>query len=561
MELRNSVEKVFLGWERPFLNSLSDWLWQRREKLPEMVVVVPTKQSGRRLRQTMAEKGGVLGLNVIVASSFLSSTARWKEHLAWLQILQTSDPKQADKLIPNFETRENQPAKNSAETKILLADELSSLAIELKQAGINLQDESEKEELDCKWRQFQALAKAVDQIQLDWNSRSQRELPKNCSQVVLAGIYDSMGAVVDLWQSWEVEIVALIAASKEQAQGFDDWGMVNTIWWNKFEPTASLLPQIKVVSDVKSLSSAVVKQIAKQQNSDVALGICDAQLLDPLVNELEAAEWKSFLTGGRQIGHFGLIHWLILFLDIRLQPQSLDNWMLWLKESKTFILAKKEADFSVLFQTLEDWKDRHLSHQVQDLLEARWMGESEKWKNLENYVLTIRLEVERLDKLDVIEAIVELLEKLAVVEAIEESPLEEIKKLLHPWKEFVETSQMEESHFLPVLRQALLHHRTHQNREEFNVDLLNWNDLLYESSSILHVVGCHETTLPTLPKPHFLLTKSWREKWQLNTKEICRGRDFYLLNYLKNSRKSENQLTFWLCQHQSNGILFVHHRY
>ncbi|MEI7928736.1 MAG: hypothetical protein WCH40_09315, partial [Verrucomicrobiales bacterium] len=44
------VERHFLGWERPFLGLLVDWLLARRDKLPGMLVVVPTAQSGRRLR-------------------------------------------------------------------------------------------------------------------------------------------------------------------------------------------------------------------------------------------------------------------------------------------------------------------------------------------------------------------------------------------------------------------------------------------------------------------------------------------------------------------------------
>ena len=37
---------------------LLDWLWERRNEMPGMLVVVPTAQSGRRLREGLAERGG-----------------------------------------------------------------------------------------------------------------------------------------------------------------------------------------------------------------------------------------------------------------------------------------------------------------------------------------------------------------------------------------------------------------------------------------------------------------------------------------------------------------------
>ena len=49
------IERVFLGWDGPFLPRAADWLLERREALPGWLVVVPTSQGGRRLREAMAE--------------------------------------------------------------------------------------------------------------------------------------------------------------------------------------------------------------------------------------------------------------------------------------------------------------------------------------------------------------------------------------------------------------------------------------------------------------------------------------------------------------------------
>ena len=68
------VERVFLGWDRPFLTAAVDWLLERRDGLPEMLVVVPTAQSGRRLREALAEAAGaVLSPKIATPGSFLQT--------------------------------------------------------------------------------------------------------------------------------------------------------------------------------------------------------------------------------------------------------------------------------------------------------------------------------------------------------------------------------------------------------------------------------------------------------------------------------------------------------
>lgn len=52
------VDRVFLGWDRPFLTRAADWLLDRPDTLPHLLVVVPTSQAGRRLREALAERAG-----------------------------------------------------------------------------------------------------------------------------------------------------------------------------------------------------------------------------------------------------------------------------------------------------------------------------------------------------------------------------------------------------------------------------------------------------------------------------------------------------------------------
>src|SRR6478736_3624500 len=88
------IERVFVGWDRPFLPLAADWLLERRNELPGMLVVVPTAQSGRRLREALAEAAGaVLSPRVVTPGSFLQSrddeaAADWIDRVAWVEVLE-----------------------------------------------------------------------------------------------------------------------------------------------------------------------------------------------------------------------------------------------------------------------------------------------------------------------------------------------------------------------------------------------------------------------------------------------------------------------------------------
>ena len=102
------VEREFLGWDRPFLTKAVAWLAERRDELPGMLVVVPTAQSGRRLREALAEAAGaVLSPKIATPGSFLQSrddeaAADWMDQVAWVEVLESvADGRNTRRCFPN----------------------------------------------------------------------------------------------------------------------------------------------------------------------------------------------------------------------------------------------------------------------------------------------------------------------------------------------------------------------------------------------------------------------------------------------------------------------------
>ena len=69
------TERVFLGWDGPFLPRAAEWLLARRDELPRWLLVVPTSQGGRRLREALAEMAGgaLLSPKIATPGSLLAS--------------------------------------------------------------------------------------------------------------------------------------------------------------------------------------------------------------------------------------------------------------------------------------------------------------------------------------------------------------------------------------------------------------------------------------------------------------------------------------------------------
>ena len=90
-------ERVFLGWTRPWSLLFAEWLAAEPEKLRRRLVVVPTREAGRRLRESLLAKVGgggtaaMLGPRLAMPEDFfrpaelLPESIRWA---GWLQVLE-----------------------------------------------------------------------------------------------------------------------------------------------------------------------------------------------------------------------------------------------------------------------------------------------------------------------------------------------------------------------------------------------------------------------------------------------------------------------------------------
>ena len=308
------VEREFLGWDRPFLVKAVAWLLERREQLPSLLVVVPTAQSGRRLREALAEEAGaVLSPKVVTPGWFLQTrddeaAADWMDRVAWVEVLENvADWSEYEALFPA------QPGegKNWAGG---LAREMAGLRRSLQENGLLLSTAARKLRETVEAERWEALGKLEDLVEKKLNSwglksRSRMlaeglKMPTGISRVVLAGVAEMPPLVERAWLVWPVPVTVLIGAPESEADNFSTIGRPLANWSQRPLPWPD--GSIQVVADPRQQAVEALRVVGemKTPSNEVALGSADGEVGDELARAFTREGWPAFhpaasvVTGG-----------------------------------------------------------------------------------------------------------------------------------------------------------------------------------------------------------------------------------------------------------------------
>ncbi|MCU0780845.1 MAG: PD-(D/E)XK nuclease family protein [Akkermansiaceae bacterium] len=243
--------RVFLGWDHPFSERVAEWLLARREELPEMLVLVPTGGSGRRLRETLAAAaGGLLAPRVATPGALLRAVDEapdtapvWAERVAWTEVLEAvTDWSSYLAVFP-------EPPGSGTGWAWELAGEMVNLRRSLQDNGLLLADGARhlqwQEEAE-RWTALAGLEQRVEETLRRWGmvSRSRklaaglplRSLP---ASIVLAGVADLPPLLAALLREHPATNT-LIAAPEAEADAFDDLGLPLASWNERHLPWPAL---------------------------------------------------------------------------------------------------------------------------------------------------------------------------------------------------------------------------------------------------------------------------------------------------------------------------------
>lgn len=322
---------VFLGWDEPFLEPLVEWLLERREEFPGMRVVVPTAQSGRRLRETLAEKGGaLLAPEVTTPGALLAGAAEnvapdWVERVAWAEVLEgIVDWSPFSELFPE------KPGEGKG-WAAGLADELSRLRRTLQENGHLMQTaaramrETPEEE---RWAALAELEVRVESVLAKWRWKSRSRVLAGgvdlggISRIVLAGVPEMPPLLGRALAEWKGSVDVLVGAPEGLVAKFSELG-TPLVDWNdvKIGWPEGAAGSVRLAADPRQQAQEALRAVAEggMDSPEVALGSADAETGAELQRTFTRAGWEAFHPQALQVSS-GLARWFSVWTEWMARP-------------------------------------------------------------------------------------------------------------------------------------------------------------------------------------------------------------------------------------------------
>ena len=196
--------REFLGWDRPWSISFASWLAAEPGKLRCRLVVVPTREAGRRLRESLlAVLGGggaaaMLGPRLAMPEDFFRPAEQLPESVrraAWLRVLEeTADADVANVFPGGLSGRDR-------EWRLAVGRQLEEARDQLGSGGWDFAGVAEHVPEDAgRWRDLAGLADRVaviwkewgftDVVGERWRLAADPSLPPGVDEIVVAGVPD-----------------------------------------------------------------------------------------------------------------------------------------------------------------------------------------------------------------------------------------------------------------------------------------------------------------------------------------------------------------------------------
>lgn len=343
------IRRHFLAWDQPLPAPAAAWLargWHGGAPLDlsSTLVVVPTRQSGRRLREALAEHAsargqGVFAPRVVTPEVFIASRAqddvasRLESLLAWAEIFRGLDLEESRAVFPI-----DPPSRNFA-WAFRLANELARLQATLAEAGLRVSDVGEKVGADFpeaeRWRQLGELerkqAARLAALGLRDAQVAKIALAQNppaldgIERIVLLAAPDPMPlaltALAVCARALPVEVV--VYAPANEADAFDRWGRpLTAAWEHRVLELPKFEQHVHLCVDPAAQAARLTEAVRGYEAPDglLGLGSADSEIVPLLESELTRAGLPTFNPEGRPRRREKLYHLLAALAALAREP-------------------------------------------------------------------------------------------------------------------------------------------------------------------------------------------------------------------------------------------------
>lgn len=551
------LQRIFLGYDSPFLPLLTRHLLKDRASLASTLVITPTTQSGRILRESLAaEAKALLAPTVSTPGALLqldepSVAPTWLEKIAWIETLESITRSEWENFTGLFpEPPDTTDA--SSDWAVSLAGEIASLRTTLQDHLHNLFSASKflaNTPESARWENLATLENLAERKLTSWGYKSRSSalranfsLPEKFQNIVLAGITEMPPCLIDALAKHPGDVTCIIPAPESEAALFSPQG-IPLVEWSTRE--LSLDAAVHIAADPGRQALVALDALSQTggDSSGIALGCADDRTGTILARTLSENGWSAFHPAATQPLP-ALVRWLRAWREWLSKPSSQNLAALFTHPESTTIIgglrAQKLRDFNSL-------RDKHPTASPADLLRVAKSGQPELALSLAS-IIELR---QSFLSTSFPEAVSAHLAALSLSGRSSEATLAQIEAFLEAATPIFPEIRRSHAFWLQTLLSELPTPSA-QPPSDRVLDIQGWLELLYEPGDHLVICGMNETFVPARSGGEPWLSENIRKALGLVSDENRHARDAFLLHAMLQMRTATGSATL-ICGKTGDG--------
>ncbi len=579
----------FLGWDKPVLETTvaflaQDWKGDGLLDLSDHLVVVPTRQAGRRLREALARHAAAREAAVlpplVVTPNYLFSPARLGEtdtpaaspqaaRLLWTAVLLRLPLDDFRRVFPV------DPPEQSLDWASGMARQLHAVRDLLVESGLDFRAAAGRfAELDlepARWRELASLeAAALSLIEkigfrdpglASLAAAERGTLPDTVRRLVVAAVPDLRPLVASALDHHAATIptTILVPAPESEAAAFDAHGRpIPEAWLEReiafAEPERRLHPCATPAAQAEHCRELLAAY--DNPSACAAIGLPDPDVAPTLEQSLLADGLRTYDPAGKAVSREGVVHLLRLLHEL-LASGRYDPFRQLLRcpGFAAATLPEERRDSLRPGLLLRDSDELACEHLPGGLDEARdaLRRHPDKAPTLAAVIDGTRALLGRLRKGDFTGELCAFLAAVFAGKRLaphdpETAVFAEIADAIHALESDLAAvasafpAAPDAADRFGLLLDALGEARVHPERGPRDLDLQGWLELLWEDAPHLLVTGMNDHAVPESVVGHAFLPDSARKLLGLPDNEARFARDAFLLAVLVETRRQNGRL-------------------
>ena len=575
------TKTFFLDWNLPLLPAITEQLLSRAKgsfvDLSSILVVVPTVQSGRRLREALTlTSDGLFPPEIVTPDGLLMQTLRDEKMAsetevvaAWVSVLQSLDFKKFETLFPIAPEPSVAWQHSMARRFVQLRNEIGEEGLDFQQvsrvtrkSGHEPERWEELAKIETLYLNHLAKHKLRDPKQLRREAAQNYNPSKHIDRIILAATPDPQPLTLQALKRSAQQIPVEIWIYGSEDAHFDKWGRPLVEHWNKrpldFEAWGVHLQTMK---DPKIAAAFTSESLKDKAPESVLLGLADPSLNPVFADALTRADIPYYDPEGQPLHNSAIGQLTELLCRLYRDPDiSTVRTLLQHLDIQDWLGVTQRIDD--LLKQLDQIFQDHLTPDLPSLI--YFVTRSPKARELKNSLEQLKQIADELGDTNCFaKTLANKLQSIYAEKQIENTAESEV-----PWKELAEAichwlqllaetenkfSDLPKSFAYTTLEHNLRNSRVYPTRPQQAHDLLGWLELLWNDAPHLILVGLNEHCVPVSVTGDSFLPESLREQLGLRTNAKRFARDAYLLEAICRRRtKTKGRIDFLIPQVSHN---------